>query len=86
MVLHSPGDDGVEDVPGLWAESCGDSFRGELGPPAVDPGILSAPEDQDPPARLEGDKEAGKPNGKERIQTSTKKGFFFLREMPVFGL
>ena len=65
MVLHSPGGDGVEDALGLWAESCGDCFLGELGPPVDDPGILSALEDQYQPARREGDKEAGKPNGKE---------------------
>ena len=73
--------DGVENVLGLWAESCGDSFLGELGPPVDDPGILSALEDQDQHARREGDKEAAKPNGKEHIQTSTKKSFF-LRIRP----
>jgi hypothetical protein len=51
----------------LWAGP----FRDELGRPVDVPGIVSALENQDPPARREGDKEAGKPNGKEPIQTST---------------
>ena len=52
-----------------------DPFRVELGRPVDVPGILSALEEQDPPARREGDKEAGKSNGKEHIQTSTNKVF-----------
>jgi hypothetical protein len=77
------GDDGVDEDLGLWAEFGCDSFVGELGTPAGVPDTPPAPEERDPAARREGDKEAGKSNGKERIQTSTKKGFYSVPTLPL---
>ena len=59
----------------LWT----DPFRDELGRSVDVPGILSTLEGQDSPARREGDKEAGKSNGKEPIQTSTMLGYLKAR-------